>query len=463
MNVSSQKLSALLSDYYRCPPLAGDVSVEAGLPGEDGYFNLHQALTCSGKLTGVQPAKTLESGLPAISAQVDLEDKPWSLPFDPVQVVDNLRWEKYQERESSAESNAGGLVRRLYYMLRPLMPVHVRKHLQRLSLRGWDRIPFPHWPVDRTVDQLHEWLLSLALRAGDKTEIPFVWFWPEGYSSCISITHDVETAAGRDFCSRLMDLNDSYGVKSSFQVIPEERYEVPPSFLDEIRKRKFEVNIHDLNHDGQLFFIPYEQFVERLKKINDYGHRFKARGFRSAVLYRRQEWMKDLSFAYDMSVPNVAHLDPQRGGCCTVMPFFMGDLLEIPVTATQDYTLFHILCDYSTNLWQRQITTIAQKHGLASFIIHPDYVIEERARNTYEKLLKLVTNMRSSQNTWVPKPAEICDWWRARSRMVLMPEGKGWRVEGEASERARVAFARIGEGGIEYRVEQGVNCSAVAG
>jgi hypothetical protein len=31
--------------------------------------------------------------------------------------------------------------------------------------------------------------------------------------------------------------------------------------------------------------------------------------------------MKYLCFAYDMSIPNVAHLDPQRGGCCTIMPF----------------------------------------------------------------------------------------------------------------------------------------------
>ena len=83
----------------------------------------------------------------------------------------------------------------------------------------------------------------------------------------------------------------------------------------------------------------------------------RAKGFRAGVLYRKQLWYDALDFEYDMSVPNVAHLDPQRGGCCTVMPYFLGNLLELPVTTTQDYCLFNILNDYSINLWERQIET----------------------------------------------------------------------------------------------------------
>jgi len=45
----------------------------------------------------------------------------------------------------------------------------------------------------------------------------------------------------------------------------------------------------------------------------------------------------------NMSVPNVGHLDAQLGGCCTVMPFYIGDILELPLTTTQDYSLFNIL------------------------------------------------------------------------------------------------------------------------
>ena len=76
------------------------------------------------------------------------------------------------------------------------------------------------------------------------------------------MTHDVETSAGQDFCPQLMDLNDSYGIKSSFQIVPEKRYTVSKAFLASILERGFEVNVHDLNHDGRLM-CDREEFVRR--------------------------------------------------------------------------------------------------------------------------------------------------------------------------------------------------------
>jgi hypothetical protein len=249
-----------------------------------------------------------------------------------------------------------------------------------------------------------------------------------------------------------MDINDSFDIKTSFQVVPEERYEVTESFLDSIRSRGFEVNVHDLNHDGNLF-VDHDQFLDRVKKINVYGKKFRARGFRSAVLYRNLEWMDALDFEYDMSVPNVAHLDPQRGGCCTVMPYFVGDRLEIPVTAIQDYSLFHILSDYSTRLWEQQINVIKDAHGLASFIVHPDYVIERRARSTYEQLLSHLNSLREDQDLWIALPSEINDWWRARAKMRVTQVNGAWQVDGEGSGRARVAFASLDNDRLRYRIQ----------
>ena len=34
------------------------------------------------------------------------------------------------------------------------------------------------------------------------------------------MTHDVEGQAGLDFCDELMDIDDSFGIKSAFQLIP---------------------------------------------------------------------------------------------------------------------------------------------------------------------------------------------------------------------------------------------------
>jgi len=101
-------------------------------------------------------------------------------------------------------------------------------------------------------------------------------------------------------------------------------------------------------------------------------------------MYRKVDWFKYLCFAYDMSVPNVAHLEPQRGGCCTVMPYFLpGGMLELPLTTIQDYSLFHILQDYSLAVWKQQIQLILDGHGLLSFTIHPDYVRPQRAQAVY--------------------------------------------------------------------------------
>jgi len=282
--------------------------------------------------------------------------------------------------------------------------------------------------------------------------VPFVWFWPDGAPSCTIMTHDVEHLSGRNFCSRLMDLDDSAGIKSAFQIVPEGRYPVPDSFLDEIRDRGFEINVHDLNHSGRLF-ASREDFRRGAEEINAYGRRFGAVGFRSGALYRNQAWFDALDFSYDMSVPSVAHLDPQRGGCCTAMPFFIGRILELPLTTIQDYTLFHILNDYSIDVWKHQVAAVTQQHGLASFIVHPDYIIPKRARSTYQALLEHLARVRDAGQTWIALPREVDRWWRERSRMSVVRDGSGWRIEGVGKERASLASATLVDDTLAFTFE----------
>src|SRR5262249_40090972 len=151
-----------------------------------------------------------------------------ALPFHLSDVIETLRREEYIDALAANARNwsQSSLVRMGYYIARPLMSVAMRKHLQRLSLRGWDRRPFPRWPVDTTVEELIDSVVGLSLRGGKEKSIPFIWFWPDGKQACAVMTHDVETTEGRDFCERLMDVNDSFGIKASFQVVPERRYTV---------------------------------------------------------------------------------------------------------------------------------------------------------------------------------------------------------------------------------------------
>jgi hypothetical protein len=308
---------------------------------------------------------------------------------------------------------------------------------------------FPQWPVDTTVENICERLLLLTLQANPTERIPFVWFWPEGARGCISMTHDVETAEGRDFCEKLLNIDDSFGIKASFQVVPEGRYPVTPEFLNQLRDRGAELCVQDLNHDGRLF-DNRQEFLHRVARINRYGQEYGARGFRSAVLYRKPEWFGDLEFSFDMSIPNVAHLDPQRGGCCTVMPYFIGDVLELPLTTVQDYTLFHVLNERSVTLWKLQLEKILSKNGLATFIVHPDYITEPETESVYRELLAMLSELRKREKLWFALPSDIDRWWRARNGMSVIKSGDSWSIVGEGSEHAVLAFAKAVDGRLVY-------------
>ncbi|MGB2664465.1 MAG: hypothetical protein WAK48_10705 [Candidatus Acidiferrum sp.] len=445
----------LLSDYYRTALNSAVVCPNGKQKLESGFFHYGRDIVCYGQCsTGV--ASDLAGAIHFNASQATrAANGEIHLPFDMSKIIDTLRLEHYVKYLNQGQGRFTELVsvRDAYYSIREELPVWVRRYLQRAYLRNWRTLPFPRWPVDFTVDSLHEEYLRLAILAQGCDRIPFVWFWPNGASGCLIMTHDVESVAGRDFTSTLMDIDLEYGFKSSFQVIPEKRYEIPDSYVSEIRERGFEFNIHDLNHDSHLYDEKSE-FLRRAKKINEYAAKYGARGFRSGALYRNQDWYDAYDFSYDMSVPNVAHLEPQRGGCCTVMPYFVGKILELPLTATQDYSIFHILKESTIDLWKQQVASIQQKNGLLSFIAHPDYLIAPKYRKIYESLLAYLRQIVDREDIWAALPGEVDRWWRARREMKLVEDGKGYRIEGPGSECAHIAYASLDGDRVVYTLDE---------
>jgi hypothetical protein len=446
-------VSSILSDYYRVPD-EGLARVWAPpLSGEDGFFLFGPDVICYGKsATGVSP-EIENAGRFDASRNANLKNSEVHLPFNPVQVVENLLRERYVKQRPAKNGRMVDLpiVRSTYYAVRELLPVSIRKHLQKFYLGDWSRLLFPRWPVDFTVDTLHERILRLSMQASGIQRMPFIWFWPNGAPNALIVTHDVETAAGRDFTRELIDLDEAHGIRASFQVIPEKRYEVPDEYVALIRSRGFEFNIHDLNHDGQLY-QERQLFLQRSKKINSYVKKFATNGFRAGVMYRNLDWYDAYEMSYDMSMPNVAHLEPQRGGCCTVFPYFVGKILEIPLTTCQDYSLFQILNDYSIDLWKQQLALLRKRNGLMSFIAHPDYLIDASARKVYESLLQYLQQMVQREKIWMALPGEVDQWWRARSQMHLVQAEGRWTVEGPQSDQAKVAFAVLDGDNLRYEV-----------
>ena len=158
-------------------------------------------------------------------------------------------------------------------------------------------------------------------------------------------------------------------------------------------------------------------------------------------MYRNLDWYEAFQFSYDMSVPNVAHLEAQRGGCCTIFPYFIGKILEIPLTTSQDYSLFQILNDYSIDLWKRQIEIIRKAKWADEFYYAPRLP----DRSPPAQSLRIVvgpseTNRHARQDLGGTAR-------RARSLVACSKsdetgrKGDHWEIEGPESNRASVAFA----------------------
>jgi hypothetical protein len=450
-------VSQILLDYYRVPScFAEGITTIVDRTSDDvGFFKFGSKNICYGRSQSGVAANIAEAGRYDASKAVQHNGRTIRLPFSFDEVIDNLRLEHYRQgttpgREVFAASEP---IRKFYYLIRECLPATARRQLQKIYFQDWDKLPFPAWPVDFTVDNLHEEFLRLLMEASNQEKVPFIWFWPEGAPNCLIMTHDVETAAGRDFTAQLMDLDDSRCIKASYQVIPEKRYEVSDEYVSEIRSRGFEFNVHDLNHDGKLY-RERKEFERRAEKINGYIRQYKTRGFRAGSMYRNQNWYDVFEFSYDMSVPNVAHLEPMRGGCCTVMPYFVGKILELPLTLAQDYSVFHIMNDYSIDLWKQQLALLRRRNGLMSFITHPDYLIDRRARNVYESLLDFLREIIAQEKIWNACCGEVDRWWRARSQMKLIPRGDGWEIVGPEKERARLAYAVLDGDHLVYQLAE---------
>lgn len=436
-------------EYFRCPPAFAPLKVISHSSVREGFFRFGSTL-CFGKIDAAACTHAADSRLlDAVSATQTSLGSGVRLPFNPTEVIENLRRERYLVSRGRERR-----LRSLYYFVRPVLPSAIRRSLHQYVFGRRRASVFPAWPVDCSVEQILWSLMELVIRATDVREIPFIWFWPEGKSCAAMMTHDVEEENGAAHCDMLMDLDEGFGVKASFQLVPEGRYQDVEALVARIRKRGFETNIHDLDHDGRL----YEQvgrFQKRARKINAYAQKFSMQGFRAGAMHRNQEWFDMLEFQYDMSVPTVAYLEPQSGGCCTVTPYFVGDVLELPLTTVQDHSLFFILCEHSIDLWQRQIEIISAHHGLISFIVHPDYILGERERALYCELLQYLSKQRDEQNIWLALPSEINQWWRERSKMELVRERNAWQIRGTGCERARLAYARIVDGRLNYRFADG--------
>jgi hypothetical protein len=142
-----------------------------------------------------------------------------------------------------------------------------------------------------------------------------------------------------------------------------------------------------------------------------------------------------LGFDYDSSYPDTDPYEPQAGGCCTWLPFFNGELVELPITMPQDHTLFTILRVEDEQPWLSKAAFLREQGGMALLITHPDYMLEQRYLDVYARLLD---GLSGDETLWRALPREVSAWWRRRADSRVERNGAGWVVEGPAAGEATI-------------------------
>lgn len=298
----------------------------------------------------------------------------------------------------------------LYYKLKRFVPRSARLRARRALIRWQGHPDFPRWPIDDSVGRLALLSGALLLSRHGLDELRFRWFWPTPYESALILSHDVEGETGVRGCVELADLEESLGFRSAFNFGA--WYDVDPGVLRELSSRGFEIGMHGIAHDHSLFSSRAE-FERQLPALRALAERLGAVGFRSPATHRVFDWLAELPVEYDGTIPHSDPYEPQPGGCCSVWPFFIGDVVELPYTLPQDHTLLTLLGHRTADLWLSTADEIEQRFGLIHCVSHPDrgYLGDARKRGIYADFL---TAMREREHVWHALPREVAAWWRGR-------------------------------------------------
>ena len=330
-----------------------------------------------------------------------------------------------------------------YYLVKPLLPRSVQIALRRRLARRRAQRDFPRWPAEDLLVRHQEEAFRGAIRANGGESVPFVNFWPGGHRFAFVLTHDVEGPDGIANIERVRKVERKHGVVSSWNFVAED-YPIPNGLFEKLRADRCEIGLHGIHHNRKLW--RNEQTFERtLPKIRQYLAEWQAVGWRSPVTYRNADWMPRLGVLYDSSFPDTDPFEPQAGGCCSIFPFFLDELVELPITLVQDHTMWELLQQPGIDLWREKAEWISDHHGLVNLDTHPDYLIEQGRLDLYDQFLASLTKLEGG---WHALPREVASWWKDRASM----ETDGASLTGAAGWHATVAHAREDGDRVVYDV-----------
>jgi hypothetical protein len=148
-------------------------------------------------------------------------------------------------------------------------------------------------------------------------------------------------------------------------------------------------------------------------------------------MLRKLDWLHDLGIRYDASTFDTDPFEPQPEGCQTIFPFWVprpfmnhepqftrhvspNGYVELPYTLPQDFTLFSLLRETTTDIWRRKLDWIAEHGGMALIDTHPDYMALDGSNQKpgeypielYRELLDYVRTKYSGEY-WPALPRQV--------------------------------------------------------
>lgn len=294
-----------------------------------------------------------------------------------------------------------------YYYFKPLIPRHIQILSRRLIASYKQEAIKNVWPIHP-----------------EAARVPEDWAgWPDHKKFALILSHDVDTARGRDRCCDLMEMEKQSGFRSAFNFVAE-GYHVPTSLFHKLRESGFEIGLHGLRHDGKLFSSK-KKFYESVPRINSYLKKWGATGFHSPSTHRNLDWIADLDIEYDSSTFDTDPFEPQPEGMKTIFPFWIMNkakthgYVEFPYTMPQDHCLFVILKEKDITIWKKKLDWIADNGGMAFLNTHPDYMkfgaggcsLEEYPSSLYNNFLEYVRTKYPGQY-WHVLPQEAARFWK---------------------------------------------------
>jgi hypothetical protein len=357
------------------------------------------------------------------------------LPFDPEQVMHMLWSESYRSAGRPALVTAAHeAMLRAYYLARPALPRTAQLALRRAFTRAQERSDFPSWPAETSLHDFYSWLFDLVVGVAG-APVPYLDSWPGQRSWALVLTHDVDTADGQRQVELLRSIERERGLTSSWNFVGE-RYAVDEGLVRSLQEEGCEVGVHGLRHDGKDLGS-WRLMRQRLPGMRHYAQQWGAVGFRSPATQRHWDMMPCLGFEYDSSYSDTDRYEPQPGGCCSYLPYFNQDMVELPITMPMDHTLFAILQQADAGTWLSKARLLRDRGGMALMLTHPDYAGDRRVTDGYRAVLD---EFGPDDRAWHALPREVAGWWRDRAGS-LVSRGNGLAIDGPASDRARIAFA----------------------